>query len=570
MDDTDRDPAFSYVRFSDPKQRKGSSEGRQAGDFLAFCERHHLAPAPDGEHFIDRGLSGFSGSHRAKGAMHRVEALAKGGKFPPRSVLVIEAWDRLSRMRPDKTIELLSSLLRSGLRIGVCRLDDLFSEEDFGTHKFTTLSVFVQLAFQESKQKSERVGRAADARKAAARSGEPVLIASHLPAWLRQEGKRLVPIDSAVATILSIFRRSADGIGCALIARALNAELVPTLGKRPTWTGPMVGEFLADERLRGVFTPTKGRNSRLEGTPIQGYYPCIVPDDLWYAARGAAQARRRITGRPAKGECNLFAGLLRFGQHAQPMSISARAPDEEGGPRRYYLQPTGGPGGPTAGRAFPYDVFEREILREIREVDPAVLLGTWQEGGALDALLTERRALTDRVAEIDRDLDEAYSRSAAAAADRARERLAALEVEVEAERARQSSPLLLRWQDCQSMLDSLPSEVDRPAARLRLRGALQQILRHVRVVVVRRGIYRLAAVQVTYREDGKRWYLLVYRPRHNAFGASVPEASAGRASDLIPEADGLDFSVPDHVARLEAALLRVDLGAIKGRLPDPA
>jgi hypothetical protein len=272
-------------------------------------------------------------------------------------------------------------------------------------------------------------------------------------------------------------------------------------------------------------------------------------------------------GRPGKGPVNLFSGLLRFGQHGQPMTQTARAPEEPGGPRRYYLEPTGGPGTKGPGRSFPADVFERWLLAEIREVDPAVLLGTWQEGGALDALLAERAALTERVAQIDRDLDEAYSRSAAAAADRARERLAALADLIEAERARQSSPLLLRWQDCQSMLDALPSEVDRDSARLRLRAALQQIIRSVRVVVVRRGLIRLCAVQVSYREDGRRDYLIVYRPSHNTFGQQRPEASAGRASHLFRETTGLNYALPEDVAKVEAALMAVDLTDVQATLP---
>jgi DNA invertase Pin-like site-specific DNA recombinase len=157
VDDPARPLAISYVRFSDPKQRKGSSESRQDADFARFCERHNLRPAPEGQHFADRGRSARSGAHRTKGDLGRLEALAASKAFPPGTVLVIEAWDRLSRMRPDKTIELLSSLLRSGLRIGVCRLDDLFTEADFGTHKFTTLSVFVQLAFpRESAEERPR------------------------------------------------------------------------------------------------------------------------------------------------------------------------------------------------------------------------------------------------------------------------------------------------------------------------------------------------------------------------------------------------------------------------------
>src|SRR5262249_32293507 len=84
--------------------------------------------------------------------------LARERLIEPGSVIVVEAWDRLGRLRPDRQTELVAELLRTGVSIGVCRLDDVFSEEDFGTHKWTTLAVFIQLAYQESKQKADRVG----------------------------------------------------------------------------------------------------------------------------------------------------------------------------------------------------------------------------------------------------------------------------------------------------------------------------------------------------------------------------------------------------------------------------
>ena len=151
-----RRQGVSYSRFSDPKQAKGDSEDRQADMFRAFCLRHNLTPVH--EIFADRGRSGYKDEHRKKGRLGQLVAMAKeGGRFEPGTVIVVEAWDRLGRLRPDKQTELVAELLRTGVSIGVCRLDDIFTEDDFGTHKWTTLAVFIQLAYQESKQKAERV-----------------------------------------------------------------------------------------------------------------------------------------------------------------------------------------------------------------------------------------------------------------------------------------------------------------------------------------------------------------------------------------------------------------------------
>ena len=41
----------------------------------------------------------------------------------------------------------MAELLHTGVSIGVCHLEDIFCEDDFGTHKWTTLAVFIQLAY---------------------------------------------------------------------------------------------------------------------------------------------------------------------------------------------------------------------------------------------------------------------------------------------------------------------------------------------------------------------------------------------------------------------------------------
>src|SRR5262249_15803007 len=151
-----RRTGVSYGRFSDfSKQGKGDSEDRQDRMYRDFCQRHNLTPLT--EVFLDRGRSGYHDEHRKKGRLGVLIEDAKEGRFEPGTVIVIEAWDRLGRLRPDRQTELVAELLRTGVDIGVCRLDDVFSERDFGTHKWTTLSVFIMLAYQESLQKSERV-----------------------------------------------------------------------------------------------------------------------------------------------------------------------------------------------------------------------------------------------------------------------------------------------------------------------------------------------------------------------------------------------------------------------------
>ena len=132
MPTTSRRLAVSYARWSSAEQSEGDSEGRQQKLFREFCERHNLTPLA--EVFADRGRSGYKDEHRKKGKLGVLIRYAKDGRFEPGTVIVVEAWDRLGRLRPDKQTALVAELLQTGVDIGVCQLNDVFTESDFGTH----------------------------------------------------------------------------------------------------------------------------------------------------------------------------------------------------------------------------------------------------------------------------------------------------------------------------------------------------------------------------------------------------------------------------------------------------
>src|SRR5262245_10873485 len=98
----------SYSRFSDPRQAQGDSENRQEELFRNFCGRHNLTPLS--EVFADRGRSGYKDEHRKKGRLGQLIALAKDECFEPGTVIVVEAWDRLGRLRPDRQTQLVAEL----------------------------------------------------------------------------------------------------------------------------------------------------------------------------------------------------------------------------------------------------------------------------------------------------------------------------------------------------------------------------------------------------------------------------------------------------------------------------
>jgi DNA invertase Pin-like site-specific DNA recombinase len=273
---------LSYLRFSDPKQGQGDSEGRQDRDFRRFCQRHNLTPLR--EVYADRGRSGYHDEHRKKGRLGELIAAARNGSIEKGTVIVVEAWDRLGRLRPDKQTKLVAELLETGVAIGICRLDDIFTEEDFGTHKWTTLAVFIQLAYQESKQKAERVAESYDTRRKLAREGKPMpprkkdgritqTITDRLPAWLRTDpvSGKIVPIPERKLAIKRILELSAEGYGGARLARQLAREDIAPFGTA-RWTVPYLNKILNDERVLGRYQPRHTDDSPA-GEVVEGYYP---------------------------------------------------------------------------------------------------------------------------------------------------------------------------------------------------------------------------------------------------------------------------------------------------------
>src|SRR5262249_11736258 len=153
----------------------------------------------------DRGRSGYTDEHRKKGRLGQLLAAAKDDRFEPNTVVVVEAWDRLGRLRPDKMTALIAELVQLGIGIGVCRLNGIFTEEGVGTHKWTVLSTFVMLAYQESKQKADRVAESWKKRRERARErGE--LLGCRLPAWLESVNGEARVIPERAAVVKKIFR----------------------------------------------------------------------------------------------------------------------------------------------------------------------------------------------------------------------------------------------------------------------------------------------------------------------------------------------------------------------------
>jgi DNA invertase Pin-like site-specific DNA recombinase len=564
-----RFPGISYTRFSDPIQAKGDSETRQGEMFRHFCQRHNLTPLA--EIFADRGRSGYKDEHRKKGRLGQLIAMAKDGRFDPGTVVVVEAWDRLGRLRPDRQTDLVAELLRTGVRIGVCRLDDIFSEEDFGTHKWTTLAVFIQLAYQESKQKSERLAHSWKTRR---ENGG--IITAKLPAWMEMKGgePRLIPERAAV--IRRIFQMSADGYGNTKIVSTLHREGVPSFGEAVVnpgrsrsqfsgkWTRPYVRLILNDRRALGEFQPHK-IDGTPEGPPRKGYFPAVVSEDEFLLAQAGLDGRAthdrngRSLG-PRQGKyVNVFKSLLKHARDGEGFLLHNKGTGDR--PELLLVNNTGNDGR-TNCYTFPYPIFEKAILRRLREVNPADVLPKEKEAPSkVDVLRARLVNVRQDMARIKEDLKEGYSKGLASVLRDHEATEEGLANELQEELARSVKPASRAWKEFPDLAAVVEDSEDPEGARLKLRPVLRRVVEEMWVLIVRNKSIQYAAVQVFFVGGAHREYLVVCQPA--AFrrkGWWTPLA----LPDVMKPGD-LDLRKKGHARRLEKALLSIDTAALAER-----
>jgi DNA invertase Pin-like site-specific DNA recombinase len=543
---TARRMGISYFRFSKAKQAKGDSEDRQERDYRGFCQRHNLTPYT-ADDYVDRGRSGYHDEHRKKGKLGKLIAAARDGRFDRDDVIVVEAWDRLGRLRPDKQINLLQELLQTGVQIGVCRLDDIFTEADFGTHKWTTLSVFVQLAYQESKQKADRGASAWRKRRERARQ-EGAVMTARLPGWLMLVNGQIVPRPERVAAIRRIFALAAAGYGHKRIIRALMAEGIPPFGS-PCWTLPYIGSILNDRRVLGELRTRRSQESSLV---LEGYYPAIVSPEEYALARASQRGRRGRKGPRDRKHVNLFQSLLISALDGESFQLANRGTAKK---PQLILRNTAGHEGRAREQTFPYPIFEEAICQALCEINPADILPAVPAPDRIGVLRAQLANIRGDIAGLQADLQQGYSKGLAAVLRQREQEEERIAGELQDELAASVRPAERAWEQLPSLVDLIRAHGDE--ARLKIRPVLRSIVSEARLLLVKRGCHLLAATQLFFTGGAVRHYLIIYRPaaRHRPQAWWCPPSPYDEVTDPAE----LDLRRPQDAAALERVLAEMDL-----------
>jgi DNA invertase Pin-like site-specific DNA recombinase len=375
--------AYSYIRFSAAAQQRGDSVRRQLDASRRYAAEHGLR-LNETTTIRDLGTSAFKGANRLSGEFGTFLQAVKAGKIAAGSYLLVENFDRLSREKVLNAFSTFVDIINAGIIVVTLHDEVVHSREQYNQSAASLMLSLTKMsqAHEESAKKSVRLAAAWDAKRIRARDGE--IATARCPGWLKKQGDAFVQLPERVAIVRRIFDEFVAGSGRGTIARRLNRDSVPPFGHGRGWHGgsvqkvtnnvAVIGRYLPHTVVRSEGIGSDGRPTVSEkrvpiGEPIDGYYPEIIPRELFYRAQAVAANRSRLPGNTGgrKGTVvsNLFAHLATCIVCKRPMVYRDR------GPRSSIVLRCSGERTGTCENSFryPYKALELAVLRWVQELD---------------------------------------------------------------------------------------------------------------------------------------------------------------------------------------------------------
>ena len=559
--------AYSYIRFSTPEQANGDSLRRQTEAAADWCQRNEVT-LDNSTTFRDLGKSAFLGDHRSNPERHRLAVFLKmvqDGKIAPGSFLILENLDRLSREHIQPALLLALNLLQAGIRIVQLKPAEIVFDKRSDTLQVMMMMMELARGHGESTIKSERVGKAWAQKKELARRGEsqagrgPVAgmacITHQLPAWIEERGGTLHLIPARAAIVKRMFHLAAAGYSGMAIVKLFRNEGTPPMGRSGRWLQNYVSLILADRRPLGEYQP-RGRDGKAEGEPIANYFPPVITEKEWHAAR-AILAPKRLPPARITDHVNLFAGLLKDARNGE-LGYSRIAAGKKRG--HDVLVNNSYKEGLAPAITFPLHVFESAILGLLVEIDPREVIGGITVPDETAALVGEVAHVEAKIAELETALLEGDVVSIAKVLRQQETRLQELSAKLAEARQKAAHPLAKSWNETQTLASILHEAEDVTDTRLRIRAALRRIVESIwLLIVVRKGAQRLAAVQIYFTGGKRRDYLIHYRAAGRGRQGGATVGSFDLPSSDKRRAGKVDLRIQQHVETIVASLEKIPL-----------
>lgn len=308
--------AYSYIRFSLKEQKHGDSERRQLQATENYCKKYNLNLSP--KSFNDFGISAFKDVVRP--SLEEMKIAIDEGVIRENDYIIIESFDRLSRKGFSETYSIITSIINKGVSIVALHEDIILNQttkDDL--EKIIRIALSADLAFQESKKKSERI-RAAWQNKNQLAKIDKKPRTKMIPSWIKlSECGQKFELDKEKAKVVNtIFVLFSRGMGRRGIAAKLNNENVPHISThtrtKGTWYPSFIQKIINNEAVVGTFTPTKltdgGKRIPDLANKIENYYPKAISEKLFNDAQVIIKSNEKKGGRQGRTMTNVLQGAI--------------------------------------------------------------------------------------------------------------------------------------------------------------------------------------------------------------------------------------------------------------------
>ncbi|EJO9866943.1 recombinase family protein [Vibrio vulnificus] len=318
-------PCYTYSRVSLEVQARGENKtglDRQRSMALDWLSRHpeyHLE-----ESLVDDGRSAYKGHNLSKGSLGDFLKRAELGEIPENALLLVEAVDRISRLSVDNQRKLWQKLKDLKINIAVAKFGDkVFKwDDEFELGADVHLTIMMDLAHQESKQKSERI-------KSAHSRNFGKVKSKMCPAWMERVevngDYEYRIIEDKAEIVRTLFRMKLDGMGADAIVKALRKKNIKMLSGKWFNVGA-VRKYLKNERVMGwyrkniVTTNHHGTQVRKEtNRVIKDFYPAIVSEEEFNAVQASF---KKLKGGKHSKIANPLRGLMECPKCGRVMTLS--------------------------------------------------------------------------------------------------------------------------------------------------------------------------------------------------------------------------------------------------------
>jgi DNA invertase Pin-like site-specific DNA recombinase len=301
--------AILYLRYSTVEQGEGQSEQRQTQSAERWCQDRQVKLV---KIYKDLGISGGKSADGRKGLKELLDDLAKG--VVPQ-YLLIEDVDRLSRMLPLDSLNLISKILEYGLTIVSLRDSQTLTKANWqSSQSFLILTLKTTLANEE---REKRIDRGKKAWKQKRLDSKTKIYTRKTPGWLTAENDKIEIIPEHAETVKKMFKLSSEGLGIIAIIRLFNEKGIKSFHGND-WNKAVIHNTLTSEAVLGHFQPrTLVNGKRIEdGEKLLEYFPRIIENDLFYYVQEKLRQRNTYKGsgyRNPKNPIrnNLFSGIIK-------------------------------------------------------------------------------------------------------------------------------------------------------------------------------------------------------------------------------------------------------------------